>query len=101
VEYEIGNLRLIDLFSKGKSNKYKFLKEAEINKFMKVVAVIEAAEIVTDLWKMQSLKFEHLERNVYSMRLSRQVRLEMQIEWEDEKKQKGFITIKNITKHYE
>jgi plasmid maintenance system killer protein len=101
VEYEIVNPRLIDLFSKGRSKKYKFLNKAEIDKFMKAIAVIEAAEIVTDLWKMQSLKFEHLESNVYSMRLSKQVRLEMEIDWEDEKKQKGLITIKDITKHYE
>jgi len=100
VEYEIENQHLIELYSTGKTKKYKFLDKAAINKFMKSIAIIEASDVVTYLWKLVSIKFKHLEANHYSMRLSKQIRLEMEIKWEDEKKQKGFITIKDITKNY-
>jgi len=101
VEYEIKNPHLTELYSTGKTKKNKFLDKAAINKFMKSIVIIEAADVVTDLWKLVSIKFKHLEGNRYSIRLSKQIRLEMEIKWEDEKKQKGFITIKDITKHYE
>jgi plasmid maintenance system killer protein len=101
MEFSFGNRRLEQLYAKGKSNKYKFLDKAATRKFFSAITVIVNAVHVSDFQALHSLKFEHLERNSYSMRLSRQIRLELEIAWKDESKTSGVVTIKDITKHYE
>ncbi len=101
MKFEFKNKNLIELYTEGKSKKYKFLNKVEINKFMIAVGIIESAANINDFRKMSSLNFEHLNGNRYSMRLSRQNRLEMLIEWEDENKTLGTIYLDDITKHYE
>ncbi len=66
------------------------------------VRSLEAAVTIHDLWKTASLHFEKLEgfENRYSVRLNLQWRLEFEIEWEDETKLTGKITLLEISKHY-
>ncbi len=101
MEYSFGNKHLEELYTAGKSKKYRFVDPAAANKFVEAVAVIKSAEIVQDFWQLRSLNFESLGGNNYSMRLSKKARLILEIQWENEEKQKGAVTIVDVTKHYE
>jgi proteic killer suppression protein len=91
----------LGLYTKGRSRKYN-LPNNIIRRFFKVVATLEAADSIHDLWKLTSLNFERLKgfENKYSARLTREWRLEMEIDWENEEKTKGHIFILEISKHY-
>ena len=73
-----------------------------MDQFFEVMAILEAAKNIHDLWKLPSLHFERLqgEANRYSVRLTRKWRLEMSIEWTDERMTVGTIAIEEISSHY-
>jgi len=101
LEFDFKSKRLALLYESGKSKKYKLPKNI-VEKFIRVVAILEAAHDIYDLWKEPSLNFEKLKGGVnsFSARLSKQWRLEMKIEWKDKGKTMGFILITDITSHY-
>ena len=100
MEFKFKNKGLDDLYHTGTSKKYS-LSANIVKKFIMRVLSIEAAINIYDLWKSPSLKFEKLEgTKKYSMRLNREYRLEMEIEWEDEAKTKGIFNIIDVSKHY-
>ena len=101
MKVDFRNKRLIELYTKGKSRKYK-ISEQVLKKFFIGIRALEAAETIYDLWNTPSLKFEKLEgsENCYSIRLTREWRLEMEIDWEDEEKTRGGIFLIELSKHY-
>ena len=101
MKVEFINKHLKTLYVEGKSKKYK-LDAQIIQKFFQRVAILEAADSISDLWKTPSLNFEHLEGGGehYSVRLNRQYRLEMEIDWENEKRVLGIIGLTDISNHY-
>lgn len=101
MQVEFKNKHLLELYTKGRSRKYNLPKNI-IKRFFKVVATLEAADSIHDLWKLTSLNFERLKgfEKRYSVRLSEEMRLEMEIDWENEEKTKGKIFILEISKHY-
>lgn len=95
------NKHLKDLYTEGKSKKYK-LNTQIIKKFVQRVGELEAAETINDLWKTASMKFEKLQgsENRFSVRLNRQYRLEMEIDWENEEQTIGIVGLDDISNHY-
>lgn len=89
------------LFSEGKSRKLR-LPDQVIEKFFSTVQKIEASVSVHDLWADKGLRFEKLTgfENRYSMRLSGKYRLEMRVEWKNEKQTIGIFFITGISNHY-
>jgi len=101
VELRFLNKKLENLYTSGRSPKYKLDKQVIIS-FFEVVSILEAAKDIHDLWKQPSLNFEKLHGSPvrYSARLNRQYRLEMSIEWLDEALTVGILGLEDITNHY-
>ena len=101
MEFEFKDNNLLDLYTKGKSRKYRFEKNV-IRNFVKRVVSIENSNTIFDLRKPPSMRFEKLEgyQNSFSIRINGQFRLEFDINFEDENKTKGKVEILTISKHY-
>lgn len=98
---EFRNKHLLALYERGKSKKYT-LNRAILNNFFSVVAVLESAKDICDLWNLPSLKFKKLQgfESRYSARLNKKYRLEMTIEWTNEELTIGIIGLEDISNHY-
>ncbi|HYX09302.1 MAG TPA: type II toxin-antitoxin system RelE/ParE family toxin [Bacteroidales bacterium] len=96
------NNKLLELYKTGKSSKYK-LPAHIVKKFIMRVQILQAAETIHDLWKHPALKFEKLQSSEshYSIRINKQYRLEMNINWLNEEKTVGTIFLTDLSKHYE
>ena len=101
MQVEFKNKYLLELYTKGKSRKY-ILEKNFLKKFFLAIALLESAEDIYYLRKIPSFKFEKLKgyKNRFSMRLSRKMRLEFEIEWEDVQKTTGIFYIKELSPHY-
>ena len=97
----LDNKELLTLYVTGKSKKIR-LSEQVIDKFFSTVRKIEAAVVIYDIWADNGLRFEKLKgfEKRYSMRLSGKYRLEMNIEWMDEKQIVGKFHLLTISNHY-
>ena len=100
---ELAGKHLRDLYTKGTSKKFKFMDRKLCSKFVERVGRIEAAESIYDLRNPPSMEFEKLEGcpSRFSIRLDKKHRLEFDIEFEDEKKTFGSVTVITVSKHYE
>lgn len=101
MEFEFTNKNLEALYTTGKHRKYK-LQQDTLKKFVMRIQQIEAANTIHDFWKTPSLNFEKLKgyTNRYSMRVDRNYRLEMEIDWHDQSQTIGKISIIELSKHY-
>lgn len=101
LKIKFNNKNLKTLYTTGASNKYR-LEQSVVDNFFEVVVILEAAKDIYDLWKQPSLKFEKLRgyESRYSARLNKKWRLEMSIEWEDDKMTVGIIGLEEISSHY-
>jgi len=101
LEIRFNNKKLQTLYTTGKSSKYK-LQKKDIQSFFEVVAILEAAKDIYDLWKQPSLNFERLEAftSRYSARMNGKYRLEMSIEWQNENMTIGILGLEDISNHY-
>jgi plasmid maintenance system killer protein len=97
----IDEKELEKLYSNGFSKKLK-LPELIIDKFFATIQKIEAASSIYDLWNDKGLNFEKLKgtKNRYSMRLSGKYRLEMIVNWKDQKETIGDFILVTISNHY-
>lgn len=97
------NKKLVKVYESGKSTKKYRLSQDIIDKFLMRVDALEAAVTIHDLWQHPALNFEKLQgyENRFSLRLNRQYRLEIEIEWINDEKTIGKIELLDITKHYE
>jgi plasmid maintenance system killer protein len=100
---DLAGKHLRDLYTKGGSKKFKFMNRKLCLKFVERVGRIEAAETIYDLREPPSMEFEALEGypNRFSIRLDIKHRIEFEIEFEDEKKTFGAVTVITVSKHYE
>ena len=98
----IDNKHLKELYRKGSSKKLKLPKQV-IKKFHMRVDAIMNANSIHDLWANPSLYFKKLQgdKNMYSMRLDRQYRLEMEVKWINEAQSIGKFYLKKVSNHYE
>ncbi len=101
MKYYFTNKKLEQLYTTGKSNKYKLDKNV-IDDFIWLVSVIKAAKDIYDFWNQPALKFKKLEGFIkrYSFRITKKYRLEVDIDWENKEQTVGMIGIDEISKHY-
>lgn len=102
MKYYFSNRKLRQLYTTGKSKKYKLDKNI-IQDFIWLVSVIDAAKDIHDFWNQPALNFEKLEgfKRCYSFRITRKYRLEVEIDWENEEQTVGIVSIDEISKHYQ
>ncbi len=103
MEYEFNNKHLIDLYQKGSSKKYKFVTKSIAKKMLLRINAISASDSIYDLYEPPSMEFEALEgiKDGFSIRIDQKHRLEFMMNFEDEEKTYGKVTITNVSKHYE
>ena len=103
MEWKFADKHLKEIYTKGGSKKLKFMDKKLCVKFVERVGRIEAAETIFDLREPPSMKFEVLQGygNRFSIRLDGKHRLEFEIDFEDEEKTVGFVTIVTVSKHYQ
>jgi len=103
MKYEFKNKHLIQLYTDGRSKKYRFLDKSSLRKFFKCILAIEAAVDIYDFYNSTSLHFEKLEGydSKFSMRLNIKNRLMIEISFEDDEKTAGIVAVIDITKHYQ
>lgn len=101
LEVYIDDKELEKLYTTGKSRKLKF-PVLVVEKFFATVQKIDAAINIYDFWRVGGLKFEKLKgaQDRYSMRLSGNYRLEMNVAWENEEKTIGVFSLTTISNHY-
>ncbi|MCF7791799.1 MAG: type II toxin-antitoxin system RelE/ParE family toxin [Victivallales bacterium] len=101
MELDFKTKHLVDLYTKGKSRKYKLPKGVPL-KFVERIGKIEAADTINDLREPPSMKFEKLQGydNRFSIRINQQYRLVFEIEFKDEEKTFGDVLILDISNHY-
>jgi proteic killer suppression protein len=101
LEVHLNDKELEKLYTTGKSAKLK-LPENIIDKFFATIQKIEAAITTKDLLADKGLRFEKLKgsKSRYSMRLSAKCRLEMEVEWIDDKLTVGKFYLQKISNHY-
>lgn len=102
MKYHFSNKKLEQLYTTGRSKKYKLDKNI-IKDFIWLVGVIDAAKDIHDFWNQPALNFEKLEgfQKRYSFRINRKYRLEVDIDWENEEQTIGIVGIDEISKHYQ
>jgi len=101
VEITFPDKKILALYESGSGRPLR-LEQGVVDSFFDVVAILEAAKDIHDLWKRPSLKFERLKgrKNRYSVRLDRRWRLEMSIEWTNVAMTIGIIGLEEISNHY-
>jgi toxin HigB-1 len=101
VEIVFPNRKLLALYESGSRRPLR-LEQRVVDSFFEVVAILEAAKDIHDLWRRPGLNFEKLRgtKDRYSARLDRTWRLEMNIEWTDQAMTIGIIGLDGISKHY-
>jgi plasmid maintenance system killer protein len=101
LEVLISDKELLKLFTTGQSKKLK-LPQHVSDKFFATIQKIEAAVNIYDLSADKGLHFERLKghENLWSMRLTSKYRLELRVNWQDEKQTTGTFYLDAITNHY-
>jgi len=103
MDFDFKDKELIALYTKGRSRKYKFINAKMLDNFLDCIQGIEAVDSIQEWWSLPGLNFEKLAgyKNRFSMRIDGKYRLEFSIDFEDEKKTRGFVTVLTISKHYQ
>jgi toxin HigB-1 len=97
----IDDKELEKLYTTGTSRKLN-LPGLVNEKFLATIQRIESSTSIFDFRSDKGLHFEKLKglKNIYSMRLSSKYRLEMEIEWLDDKNTIGKFLLLKISNHY-
>lgn len=102
MEIDFVNKGLEELYTKGRSKKYKDVPLNIAQKLVKAVEVLKSSSSIQEIWKFPAYKFKKLQGNErYSMRMNITWRLELTAKWIDETKtQVEIINLEDLTKHY-
>ena len=102
MEVDFLNKDLEELYTKGRSKKYKEVPLNIVQKMVRAVEVLKSSSSIQEIWKFPAYKFEKLQGNDrYSMRMNIVWRLELTVKWIDEKKvHVEIINLEDLTKHY-
>ncbi|MEE3435148.1 MAG: type II toxin-antitoxin system RelE/ParE family toxin [Treponema sp.] len=96
------NENLKELYTSGKSSKYKKVPAQVVRKLPQAVMILQQLKVIQDIWQYPGYNFEKLEgTNQYSMRMDRVWRLIMVIDWTNEDKTIGIIGLEDLTHHYQ
>ena len=101
MEVDFLNKDLEELYTKGRSKKYKDVPLNIAQKMVKAVEVLKTSSSIQEIWKFPAYKFEKLQGNDrYSMRMNIVWRLELTVKWIDETKvHVEIINWEDLTKH--
>ena len=101
MEVDFLNKDLEELYTKGRSKKYKDVPLNIAQKMVKAVEVLKTSSSIQEIWKFPAYKFEKLQGNDrYSMRMNIVWRLELTVKWIDEKRvHVEIINLEDLTKH--
>lgn len=100
MKVSFSNRKLEELYTRGRSTKYR-LQPNVLKKFFMRVQSLEAAMSIYDLWKNPALNFERLEgTEKCSIRVDGSWRLEFTVAWEDDPPTKGAIKVTELSNHY-
>ncbi len=101
LEVHLDNKELEKLYTTGRSSKLN-LPDQVVEKFFVTIQKIEAALTIKDLLSDNGLRFKKMKDsgNLYSMRLNGKYRLEMEIQWIDDKLTVGKFYLYTISNHY-
>lgn len=102
MEIDFVNKDLEELYTKGRSKKYKEVPLNIVQKMVRAVEVLKSSSSIQEIWKFPAYKFEKLQGNDrYSMRMNIVWCLELTVKWIDEKKvHVEIINLEDLTKHY-
>lgn len=93
---------LEELYTFGKSSKYKKVPAQVVRKIPLAVRILRRLKVIQEIWRYPGYNFEKLEgANQYSIRLDRICRLIMEIDWADEEKTVGIISLEDLSHHYQ
>jgi toxin HigB-1 len=97
------NKNLQKLYESGKQSKKYRLSQDIIDRFIMRVDALIAANTIHDLWQNPALNFKKMQGydNRFSVRINKQYRLEVEIEWQNSEKTIGKIELLDVSKHYE
>lgn len=96
------NVHLEELYTTGKSKRYKNIPPNVVRKLPLAVRILQQLNIIQDIWKYPGYNFEKLNgTNQYSIRLGRTWRLIIEINWTNEEKIVGIIGLEDLTHHYQ
>ena len=100
IEYEKDYLQ--ELYEKGKckNKKYRFQPQV-IQKYQKRIDTLMAATRIEDLFVFNSLNFEALDNDYYSIRIDYHYRLQFKLREEETEKILTICVISDITNHYQ
>lgn len=100
IEYEKEYLQ--ELYESGhcKNKKYRFQKQV-VQKYQKRIDTLMGATRMEDLFVFNSLNFEALNNDYYSIRIDIHYRLEFKIRTEGNETLISICTIMDITNHYQ
>ncbi len=100
MKVSFGNRKLKELYTSGRSTKYR-LQPKVMKKFFMRMQSLEAATSIYDLWKNPALKFERMAgSDRCSIRVDGSWRLEFTVAWEDDPPTRGAITVTELSNHY-
>lgn len=100
IEYEKEYLQELYERGKCKNKKYRFQPQV-VSKYQKRIDTLMAATRLEDLFVFNSLNFEALENDYYSIRIDYHYRLEFKIRIEGTKEILTICIITDITNHYQ
>jgi len=99
IEYEKDYLEELYNNGKCKNKKYRF-QQSVVTKYQKRIDTLMAATRIEDLFVFNSLNFEALDNDYYSIRIDYHYRLEFKIREEGTEKVLTICTVTDITNHY-
>lgn len=99
IEYEKDYLAELYVRGRCKNKKYRF-QPSVIKKYHMRIDTLMAATKIEDLFVFNSLNFEALDNDYYSVRIDYHYRLEFKVRIEGSDKVLTICTITDITNHY-
>ena len=99
IEYDKDYLQELYETGKCKNKKYRFQPQV-VSKYQKRIDTLMAATRVEDLFVFNSLNFEALENDFYSIRIDYHYRLEFKIRTEGTENIVTICLVTDITNHY-
>ena len=100
IEYEKDYLQELYEDGKCKNKKYRFQPQV-IQKYQKRIDTLMAATRIEDLFVFNSLNFEALDNDYYSIRIDYHYRLQFKLREEETEKILTICVISDITNHYQ
>ena len=102
MKFKFKNSKYVDLYENGKTKKLSLPKGLP-KKFFERMNRIGAAVDINDLREPPSMHFEKLQgfEDRFSIKLNDQYRLVFEIDFSDEERLQGKVTVIGISKHYD